>query len=74
VSRVDHARREEEDDALPCESVCWAALVLVVGLVVDCGAGLHHGLLVGYTARYVQVIPFLSFLFFCFSFSVFISC
>jgi hypothetical protein len=29
---------------------------------------------VGYTARYVQVIPFLSFLFFCFSFSVFISC
>jgi hypothetical protein len=32
--------------------------------MVDGGAGLHHGLLLGYTARYVQVSPILfSFLF-----------
>jgi hypothetical protein len=61
--------REEEDDALSCESVCWAALVLVVGLVVDCGAGIHHGLL-------GQVSPgrffFLSFLFCFFSYFNFV--
>lgn len=47
-----------------CLSWAWTA----AGLVVDRGAGLHHGLLVGYTARYVQVILFSLF---CFSFIVF---